>query len=111
MKKCLKSKLNGRNIVKVINTWAVRYSAGIVKWTKSDLDVTDNKTRKMMMMHGMLHPWSNVSRLYLPRAEGGRGLFSVLDRVNIERRSLQCHVCSTQEKLLKVAQMSCHWVE
>ena len=35
---------------------------------------------------------------------GGRGLLSVSDSVNIERRSLQCHVSSTQEKLLKVAQ-------
>ena len=81
-----------------------RYSAGIVEWTKADLDVTDRKTRKLMTMHGMLHPRSNVSRLYLPRSEGGRGLLSVSDSVNIERWSLQCHVRSTQEKLLKVAQ-------
>ena len=94
-------------MVKAINTWAVslmRYSAGIVEWTKADLDVTDRKTRILMTMHGMLHPRSNVSRLYLPRSEGGRGLLSVSDSVNIERRSLQCRVSSTQEKLLKVAQ-------
>ena len=106
VKKCLKSKLNGGNMVKAINTWAVslmRYSSGIVEWTKADLDVTDRKTRKLMTMYGMLHPLSNVSRLYLLRSEGGRGLLSVSDSVNIER-SLQCHVSSTQEKLLKVAQ-------
>ena len=94
------------NMVKAINTWDVslmRYSAGIVEWTKADLDVTDRNTRKLTM-YGMLHPRSNVSRLYLPRAEGGRGLFSVSDSVNIERRSLQGHVSSTREKLLKVAQ-------
>ena len=94
-------------MVKAINTWAVslmRYSAGIVEWTKADIDVTDRKTRKLMTMYGMLHPRSNVSRLYLPRSEGGIGLLSVSDSVNIERRSLQCHVSSTQEKLLKVAQ-------
>ena len=94
-------------MVTAINTWAVslmRYSAGIVEWTKADLDVTDRKTRKLMTMYGMLHPRSNVSRLYLPRSEGGRGLLSVSDSVNIERRSLQCRVSSTQEKLLKVAQ-------
>ena len=108
VKKCLKSKLNGGNMVKAINTWAVslmRYSAGIVEWTEADLDVTDRKTRKlMMMMYGMLHPRLNVSRLYLPRSEGGRGLLSVSDSINMERRSLQCHISSTQEKLLKVAQ-------
>ena len=107
VKKCLKSKLNGGNMIKAINTWAVslmRYSAGIVEWTKEDLDVTDRRTRKLMTMHGMLHPRSNVSRLYLPRSEGGRGLLSVADSVNIERRSLHCHVRRTEESLLKVAQ-------
>ena len=71
VKKCLKSKLNGGNMIKAINTWAVslmRYSAGIVEWTKADLDVTGRKTRKLMTMHGMLHPRSNVSRLYQPRS-------------------------------------------
>ena len=106
VKKCLKSKLNGGNMVKAINIWAVslmRYSVGIVEWTKADLDVTDRKTRKLMI-YGMIHPRTNVSRLYLPRSEGGRGLLSVSDSVNIKRRSLQCHVSSTQERLLKVAQ-------
>ena len=55
-------------------------------------------------MYGILHPRSNVSRLYLPRLEGGRGLLCVSDSVGIERRSLQCHASSTHEKLLKVAQ-------
>ena len=59
VKKCLKSKLNGGNIEKAINTWAVslmRYSAGFVEWTKADIDVTDRKTRKFMTIYGMLHP-------------------------------------------------------
>ena len=36
----LKSKLNGKNKIKAINTWAVavlRYGAGIIKWTESEL--------------------------------------------------------------------------
>ena len=64
VKKCLKSKLNGGNMVKAINSWAVslmRYSAEIVEWTKVDLDVTDRKARKLMTMYGMLHPRSNVA--------------------------------------------------
>ena len=78
--------------------------AGIVEWTKADLDVTDRKTSKLMTMYGMLHvyPRSNVSRLYLLRSEGRRGLLSVADSINIERmRSLQCHVSSTQEKIVE----------
>ena len=93
-------------MVNAINSWAVslmRYSAGIVEWTKADLDGQENEEIDDDV-YGMLHPRSNVSRLYLPRSEGGRGLLSVSDSVNIEIRNLQCHVSSTQEKLLKVAQ-------
>ena len=45
-----------------------------------------------------------MSADYLPRSEGGRRLLSVSCSVNIERRSLQCHVSNSQKKLLKVAQ-------
>ena len=36
----LKSKLNGRNKIMALNTWAVsilRYGAGILKWNKNEL--------------------------------------------------------------------------
>ena len=56
-----------------------------------------------MTMNGMFH--LNISRLYLPRAEGGRGLLSLADSVNIERRSLNCRIWRTEENLLKIAQI------
>ena len=40
IRKVLKSKLNGRNLVHAVNTWAVsllRYSATFVSWRKSEL--------------------------------------------------------------------------
>ena len=77
MKKTLSSKLNAGNVVKAINSWAVtllRYSGGIVNWTKSELAELDRKMTKLLTTHGALHPRSNISRLYLPRREGGRGL-------------------------------------
>ena len=46
----MKSRLIGRNKIITINTWAVslmRYGAGILKWTKSELDEIDRKTRKV----------------------------------------------------------------
>ena len=49
----LKSKLNGRNKVTVINTWAVaifRYGAGIIQWKASELKDLDRKSRKKMTM-------------------------------------------------------------
>ena len=65
-----------------INCWAVsllRYSGGIVNWTKSG---------KILTIRGALHPRSNVSRQYLPGREGGRGIISVRDAINTEERNI-----------------------
>ena len=54
LKLIMKSKLHGRNKIKAINTWAVsllRYGAGIIEWTKEDLQKMDRKTRKVMTMN------------------------------------------------------------
>ena len=51
MRKILKSKLNGVNAITAINSRAVsvvRYGAGIIKWTKEDLQKMDRKTRKLL---------------------------------------------------------------
>ena len=47
VRKILKSKLNGSNIIKAINSWAVpvvRYTAGIIGWTQAELEDLDRKT-------------------------------------------------------------------
>ena len=77
VRKILETKLNGGNLVKAINTWAIpllRYSAAFLDWRKSELQDLDRKTRKLLTMHNGLHPKSNVDRIYIPREEGGRGL-------------------------------------
>ena len=82
LKLLLNTKLSGKNKIMAVNTWAVailRYSAGIVEWRSDDeLKELDRKTRKMMKMHGALHPKSDVDRLYLQKQKGGRGLISAL---------------------------------
>ena len=68
----MKSRLNGRNKIIAINTWAVslmRYGAGIVKWTKSELDKIGRKTRKVMTLNKELHPRSYVDRLHVSTME------------------------------------------
>ena len=82
----MKSKLNGGNLVLHVNTWAVsllRYSAGFVSWRKNELQAIDRKTRKLFTIYGALHPKSDVDRLYIPRKEGGRGLISTEDCVEL----------------------------
>lgn len=73
IRKILKSKLNGGNVVNAMNSRAVsiiRYSAGIVEWTKDELRKLDGKTRKLLTINRAFHPQADVDRLYLKRAAG-----------------------------------------
>ena len=54
-------------------------------------------------MHGGLHPKSNVNRLYLPRKLGGRGICSIEDCVEEERRSIAMFLSQNKEEFLKFA--------
>ena len=70
----LKSKLNGKNKIQVIKTWAVaviRYGAGIIKWTDNELRTLDRETRKILTIYGAFHPKRSVDRFYLARRKVG----------------------------------------
>ena len=100
----LKSKLNGRNKVTAINTWAVaifRYGAGIIQWKASELKDLDRKSRKTMTVYGGLHPKSNVDGLYVKRKEGCRGLISVERCIREKENSLGFYVANLEENLIR----------
>ena len=106
VKTVLKSKLNGENIINAINIWVVataRYGAGIINWNKGELDEIDRQTRKLLNMHGGLHPRFSVDRLYITRAQGDRGLLSVKDCVELERSNLFDYAVNKNERRLKAA--------
>ena len=66
----LKSKLNGKNKITAINTWAVAvFRYGILHWKESELKNVDSKSRKTMTMYRALHPKSYVDRLYIKRKD------------------------------------------
>ena len=92
LRKVLKSKLNGGNLVRGVNTWAVsllKYSTAFVSWRKIELQAIDRKTRKLFTIYGALHPKSDVDKLYVPSKEGGRGLISIEDCVELAIRGLE----------------------
>ena len=94
------SKLNGGNTIRALNSRAVslvRYSAGILKWTKDELKAIDRKTRKIMTMNKMYHPQSDTDKLYIPRIEGGRELLRIVDCVETEEQNLSLHVDQSEE--------------
>lgn len=99
----LGSKLSGRNKIMAVNTWAIallRYGAGIVKWSQEKVQTLDRKTRKLLTLYGVFHPKSDVDRLYLPRAKGGRGLISCEMCIRSEENNLGWYVKKSVEPML-----------
>ena len=94
-RKLLETKLNSRNFIKGINTWAVsliRYPGPFPKWTRDELRQMDQRTRKLMTMHKALHPRDDGDRLYVPKKEGGRGLASIEDSVDTSIQRLEDYI-------------------
>ena len=99
----IRSSLNSGNTVQAINARAVsiiRYGAGIIEWTKSELKEIGRKTRKRLTIYRSMHPQGDVDRIYWKRKEGGRGLFGVEDVVRIEENSMGFYTNDKEEKLL-----------
>ena len=104
VRKLAKSRLFAGNLISAINQWAlggIRYSAGIVDWTMGDLKRMDIATRKILKCNGCLHPRANISRLYIKRKDGGKGLISVEQCVIAECNSLFEYVNNSEEPMLK----------
>ncbi|XP_067949698.1 uncharacterized protein [Watersipora subatra] len=105
------SQLNARNQVMAINTYAlfvIRYTAGIIKWTEEAIKETYTATRKLLTVHGALHPKSDTTRLYLDRKDGGRGFKDVQQTVKEEAQNIKAYAASmaTSDKLLAEFQLS-----
>lgn len=90
LKEILKSNLNGKNTFKAINGYAIpvlTYTFGTVKWTDTDIDNLQRKTRVTLSKYRAHHPKAATERITLPRHRGGRGLIDiyVLHKKQIQR--------------------------
>ena len=106
LRKVLKSKCNGGNLVRGVNTSTVsllRYSTAFVSCRKGGLQATDRKTRKLFTIYGVLHPKSDVDRLYIPRKNGGRALIFTEDCVELAIRGLEVYFHGSAERLIQAA--------
>ena len=111
VRKVLETKLNSRNLMKGINTWAVslmRYSAPFLDWTADELKAMDRRTRKLLTMHKAFHPRDDVDRLYVGRKDCGRGLISIEEFVENAVLGLRGYVEKSKERLLSSANV---WYE
>ena len=88
----------------VVNIWAVsvmRYGARILKWNTDELKSLDRRTRKVMTMHGVLYPKSDIDRVYLSWKMRGRGLISSEGCIRMEENNLGWCVRNSIEPLIE----------
>ena len=74
VRKMLKSGLNSGNVIQARNLRAVSVigsGAGIVDWTKNELQEMDRKTRKLLTISRSMHFQGDLDRLYMRRIAGG----------------------------------------
>ena len=57
------------------------------------------RTRKLLTIYGAFHPKSDVDRIYLPRATGGRELISCEGCVTSEENNLGWSIKHSTESL------------
>ena len=105
VKTLCRSKLNGENLIGGIN-FLGRYSAGIVDWTMEEVANMNRRTRKILPMNGCLHTSSNITRLYLPRKEGGRGVIGIEECVRKKSKSLHGYLRAALKEKVTVEEES-----
>ena len=78
LKMILKCELYSKLTFESINLYAIpalSYGFPVLDWTITELEIIDRETRKMLQQYHAMH--SDVTRFYLPRKNGGRGLIII----------------------------------
>ena len=99
VRKIWSSELSDFNKVIAHNSFAVPVitpTIGIIDWTIDEIRQVDINTRKLLTMTGSFHPNSDVDRIYMSRAKGGRGLRSI-------RTLYESRIISLRQHLLRNA--------
>ena len=90
-----------RNLIEGINTWADS-SALFLKWTREELQLMDQKKRKLMTMPKTLHRSDDIERLYVSRKHGVIGLACIEDSVDTSIRRLEDYIKKYEGRLITV---------
>ena len=99
----MQSELNAKNKLEAINTLAipvVSYSFNVVNWNLEEIKRKDRKIRKLMTLNRMHHPKADVSRMYLPKKEGGRGMINLQVTYKTTTIGLNSYLESSEDRML-----------
>jgi hypothetical protein len=98
-KSILKTKLNRKKYDKTINTYVtpvLTFSYGILKWTPTDSENLQTKTRTLLAIYRFNQPCAAKERITLPRQMGGKGLTDITRLRDKQARLLQTHFLNKQ---------------
>ena len=99
VRKIWSSELSDFNKAVAHNSFAVPIitpTIGIINWTIDEIRQIDINTKKLITMTGSVLPNSDVDRIYMSRAKGGRGLRSI-------RTLYESRIISLRQHLLRNA--------
>ena len=95
-KSILKTKLNGKNTIKSINTYAtpvLTFIFGVVKWAPTDLENLQTKTTALLTRYRFHHPRAVLT---VQRQMGGRGLIDITRLHDKQVKLLQTYFLNKQ---------------
>ena len=104
LKMILKSELSSKHTFEAINSYAIPallYGFPMLNWTIMELEIIDKETRKMLQQYAM-HSQSDVTRLYLLRKNGGRGLINITNHYKNAIINFSSYLLNSEEQLLKL---------
>ena len=100
----LRRGLNARDTIDAINSLplaVVTYSFTIINWSLTETKKVDTEIHKLLTMHRMHHPKSDVNRLYLPRKEEGTGLVQLKLSLKISIIGMDTYLSNTDDWMFK----------
>ena len=103
VREVLQSELNTKNKLEAINTLAipvVSYTFNVVNWNLEEIKRIDRKIRKSMTLNRMHHPEAELSRMYIPRTEGGRGMINLEMTYKTTTIGLNRYLKSSEDRML-----------
>ena len=105
VRKICKTQLTNKNKITAINQLAIpalTYSFSIIDWPQKNINYLDVKTRKILTLHRVIYRNQCMSRLYLPRREGGLGLLEINNQHRATIVSTGQYLISTENPNLKM---------
>ena len=105
-KMILRSELSSKHTFEAINLYAIpalSYGFPVLHWIITELEIIERETRKMLQQYHAMHSQGDVTRLYLPRKNGGRGLISITNHCKNTIINFSNYLLNSEEQLLKLA--------